>query len=156
MLKTWLVGLERQGLIEEWHDRMISPGDEWEEAIAENLETSQLVLLLVTPDFIASHYIYEKEIDQAIERHSRGEARVIPIIVRPALWEDTTFGKLQALPQGPKPITTWANQDEAWLDVLKGIQQAVQELLFNRQAPEQEDSSEQVYREAVEWAWTDG
>jgi tetratricopeptide (TPR) repeat protein len=157
VLKTWLVGLERDGLIEEWHDRMISAGGEWEEAIAENLETSDMVFLLVTPDFMASQYIYEKEISRAVEKHRRGEVRVIPIIVRPSPpLRGTPFGKLQALPKDGKPITTWPNQDEAWLDVLTGIQQAVAEISFNRQAPGQEESSEQIYREAVEWAWTDG
>ena len=136
VLKTWLVGLEREGLIEQWHDRMIPPGDEWEEAIAENLENSQLVLLLVTPDFMASQYIYEKEIDRAIERHKRGEARVIPIIVRPAPWEGTALDRLQALPKNARAITTWANRDQAWLNVLQGIQQAVEELLFESQDQE--------------------
>jgi WD40 repeat protein len=155
VLKTWLVGLERDGLIEQWHDRMIPPGDEWEEAIAENLETSELVLLLVTPDFMASQYIYEKEIDRAIERHKRGEARVIPIIVRPAPWEGTALDRLQALPKNARAITTWANRDQAWLNVLQGIQQAVEELLFEPDGDEPE-KAEQIYREAVEWAWTDG
>ena len=157
ILKTWLVGLERDGLIEEWHDRMITPGQEWDKTIAENLETSDMVLLLVTPHFMASQYIYEKEISQAVENHSRGKARVVPIMLRPSPpLAGTPFGKLQALPKDGKPITTWANQDQAWLDVLKGIQQAVEELIFKREAPEPEESSEQIYREAVEEAWTDG
>ena len=156
-LKTWLVGLERDGLIEQWHDRMISAGGEWEEAIAEHLETSDLILLLITPDFMASQYIYEEEISRAVEKHHRGEARVIPVMVRPSPpLRGTPFGKLQALPKDSKPITTWPNQDEAWLDVLTGIQQAVAEISFNRQPPDQDNSSEQIYREAVEWAWTDG
>src|SRR5918994_3890217 len=155
-LKTWLVGLERDGLIEQWHDGMISAGGEWEEAIAEHLKDSQLVLLLVTPDFMASQYIYEKEIDRAIERHKRGEARVIPIIVRPAPWEGTALDRLQALPKNARAITTWANRDQAWLNVLQGIQQAVEELLFEPEGHESEKASEQIYREAVQWAWTDG
>jgi chorismate mutase len=157
VLKTWLVGLERDGLIEQWHDRMISAGGEWEEAIAEHLQTSAMVLLLITPDFMASQYIYEKELSRAVEKHRRGEARVIPIIVRPSPpLKGTPFGKLQALPKDGKPITTWPNQDEAWLDILTGIQQAVAEFSFSRQAPGQEGSSEQIYRDAVEWAWMDG
>src|SRR5918994_1535178 len=157
-LKTWLVGLERDGLIEQWHDGMISAGGEWEEAIAEHLKDSQLVLLLVTPDFMASQYIYEKEMDRAIERHKRGEARVIPIIVRPAPWEGTALDRLQALPKNARAITMWANRDQAWLNVLQGIQQAVEELLFDEpdEDHESEKASEQIYREAVQWAWTDG
>jgi uncharacterized membrane protein HdeD (DUF308 family) len=152
-LRTWLRGLERQGLIESWHDRKITPGWEWEEAIDKNLRTADVILFLVTPDFMASDYVYEKEIGKAVERHERGEARVIPIIVRPADWQWTSFGKLrvQALPKDAKPITTWLNRDEAWLDVYRGIRNAVQELLVERQ----ERAAKERYRKALEQAWTD-
>jgi len=133
VLREWLRGLERQGLIEWWHDREIVPGWEWEETIDKNLRTAEVILLLVTPDFMASDYVYEKEIARAIERHERGEARVIPIIVRPSDWKWTPFGRLQALPKDAKPITTWPNRDEAWLDVAEGLRRAVEELSLERQ-----------------------
>jgi hypothetical protein len=150
-LRDSLRGLERQGLIEWWHDRQIVPGWEWEEAIDKNLRTADVVILLVSRAFMASDYVYEKEIDKAIERHARGEARGIPIIVRPADWEWTSFGKLQALPKDGKPVTTWPNQDEAWLDVLRGVRKAVDELLVARK----ERASKERYRKAVEEAWAD-
>src|SRR5215218_4465641 len=132
-LREWLRGLERQGLIKWWHDRQIVAGWEWEETIDKNLRTAEIILLLVTPDFMASDYVYEKEIARAIERHERGEARVIPIIVRPSDWKWTPFGRLQALPKDAKPITTWPNQDEAWLDVAEGLRRALKELSLERQ-----------------------
>jgi uncharacterized protein YjbI with pentapeptide repeats len=132
-LRTWLRGFEWRGLIEWWHDREITPGWEWEEAIDENLRMAEIIILLVTPDFMGSRYVYEQEIGKAVERHERGEARVIPIIVRPAYWKWVNFGRLQALPKDAKPITTWPNRDEAWLDVVEGIQKAVEELLDERQ-----------------------
>src|SRR5215218_1206323 len=150
VLREWLRGLERQGLIEWWHDREIVPGWEWEETIDKNLRTAEVILLLVTPDFMASDYVYEEEIDRAIERHEGGEARVIPIMVRPADWEWASFGKLQALPKDAKPITTWLNQDEAWLDVIRGIRKAVKKLLVERQ-----QAAKEHYRQAVEEAWID-
>jgi hypothetical protein len=130
-LRDWLRGLERQELIEWWHDREISPGWEWEEAIDKNLRTADIILLLVSPAFMASDYVYEREISKAVERHDWGEAHVIPIIVRPADWTWASFGKLQALPKDARPITTWPNRDEAWLDVVRGIRKAVQELLVS-------------------------
>jgi WD40 repeat protein len=151
-LRTWLRGLERQGLIEWWHDRKISPGWEWEEAIDKNLRTADVVLLLVTPDFMASDYVFEKELGKAVERHKRGQARVIPIIVRPADWEGAPLDRLQALPKDAKPITTWLNRDEAWLDVARGIRRAVQELLVERQ---ERAATKDRYRKAVEEAWAD-
>jgi Tol biopolymer transport system component len=127
-LRTWLRGLERQGFIEWWHDREIVPGWEWEEAIDKNLRTADVILLLVSPDFMASDYVFENEIGKSVERHERGEARVIPIIVRPAYWEWAPFGRLQALPKDANPVTRWADRDEAWLDVVRGIQKVVSEL----------------------------
>jgi hypothetical protein len=149
-LRDWLRGLERQGFIESWHDREIVPGWEWNEAIDKNLRTADIILLLVSTPFMASDYVYEQEIGKAVERQERGEARVIPIIVRPANWKWATFGRLQALPKDAKPITTWLNRDEAWLDVVEGIQKAVEELWAERQ----ERSASERYRKAVDEAWT--
>src|SRR5829696_7872893 len=150
-MRDWLRGLERQGLIEWWHDRKISPGWEWEEAIDKNLRTADVILLLVSRAFMASDYVYEREIGVAVERHERGEARVIPIIVRPADWEWASFGKLQALPKDAKPITTWPDQDEAWLDVVRGVRKSVEELLLERQ----KQAVKERYRKAVEKIWAD-
>jgi tetratricopeptide (TPR) repeat protein len=150
-LRDWLRGLEHQGLIESWHDREITPGWEWDEAIDKNLRTADIILFLVSSAFMASDYVYENEIGKAVERHKKGEARVIPIIVRPADWQWTSFGKLQALPKDAKPITTWPNRDEAWLDVLKGVRRAVEKLLVERQ----ERAVKERYRKEVEEAWTD-
>src|SRR5215213_7920022 len=132
-LRDSLRGLERQGLIQWWHDREITPGWEWEETIDKNLRTADVVLLLVSRAFMASDYVYEHEISKAVERHELGEARLIPIILRPADWEWASFGKLQALPKDAKPITRWSDPDDAWLDVAKGVRRAVGELLRERQ-----------------------
>src|SRR3712207_6825421 len=150
-LQDWLRGLQRQGLIEWWHDRGISPGWEWEEAIDKNLRTADIILLLVTPDFMGSDYVFEKEIGKAVERHERGEARVIPIIVRPADWRWAPLDRLQALPKDAKPITTWLNRDEAWLDVARGIRRAVEELLDKRRG----QAAKERYHKAVEEIWAD-
>jgi tetratricopeptide (TPR) repeat protein len=127
-LRTSLITLERQRLIEWWHDREIVPGSEWEEAIAQNLETADVIILLVSRDSMASNYVYEQEIRRAIERHDRSQALVIPVIVRPSLWKEESFAKLQALPTDAKPISTWDDQDQAWLDVANGIEKAVKDL----------------------------
>jgi cold shock CspA family protein len=150
-LRDSLRGLERQGLIEWWHDREIVSGWEWNEAIDKHLRHADVVLLLVSRAFMASDYVYEHEISRAIERHERGEARVIPVILRPADWEWASFGKLQALPKDAKPITRWPDPDDAWLDVVKGVRRAVGELLRERQ----ERVAKERYRNAIEDAWAD-
>lgn len=124
-LETHLASLQHQGIIIGWHDRMISPGEEWEGKISHHLSTAQIVLLLVSADFIASHYCYDIEVQRAVERHEAGTARVIPIILKPCDWGGTPFGKLQALPRDGKPITAWKNRDQAFTDIVLGIKAVV-------------------------------
>lgn len=119
--------LERQGLIEPWHDRRIKPGQEWKKQIDQNLKQADLILCLVSADFISSNYCFDVEMAQALKMHKDGTAQVVPIIVRPSDWHAAPFGKLQALPRDGKAITTWNNQDEAWLDVARGIRLIVEQ-----------------------------
>jgi serine/threonine protein kinase len=124
-----LAHLKWQGLISEWYDREIDAGEEWAEKIDAHLNTADIILLLVSPDFIASDYCYNIEMMKALRRHELGDAIVIPIILRPTFWQETPLGKLQALPKSGKAITTWQNEDEAFLDVADGIQRVVQRLI---------------------------
>ena len=121
--------LRRQQVIEAWYDRDIAAGREWVGEIDEHLESADLILLLVSPDFLASDYCYDIELRRAMERHEVGEARVIPIILRPVDWAGAPFGKLQALPSDAKPITGWPNRDLAFLNVATGVRLVCEELL---------------------------
>ena len=98
-LEKHLSSLKRRKLISGWHDRKIFPGQEWEAEIDTHLGTAPIILLLVSPDFIASNYCWSIELKKAIKRHNAGEACVIPIIIRPVNWKKTPFAKLQALPK---------------------------------------------------------
>ncbi|MBW4517883.1 MAG: tetratricopeptide repeat protein [Timaviella obliquedivisa GSE-PSE-MK23-08B] len=118
------------GKIKGWHDRQIGPGSEWQGKIDHHLEISHIILLLVSSDFIASRYCYDIELVRAMKRHDAGDARVIPIILRPVFWQDTPFGRLQALPKGCVPVTSWENQDEAFLDISIGIRSVVDEIFL--------------------------
>ena len=131
-LETHLKILHRQGLIETWYDRKIGPGDQWKEEIDTNLETADVILLLVSADFIASNYCYEVEMTRAMERHAGGKARVVPIIVRDVNWYKPPLDRFQALPKNGQAITTWPNRDTAWRDVSEGIEKVVHELLKDR------------------------
>ena len=122
--------LEMQGLIEMWHDRDISAGTEWEQEIIKHLNKAQIILLLVSPDFMNSDYCYSTEMTRAIEKHEHKEARVIPIILRPVIWQQSPFGKIQALPADGKPITSagWHSTDEALYDTAEGIRKVVEKM----------------------------
>jgi hypothetical protein len=113
--------LRRSMRITIWHDRKIMPGQEWDQEIGEKLETADIILLLVSPDFLASDYAYGREMQRALERHKSGSAKVVPIILRPCDWHDSPLGVLQALPSEGRPVSSWANRDQAWLDVAQGL-----------------------------------
>src|SRR5579862_2197848 len=117
--------------IDVWYDHYISAGMEWKTEIDEHLKTSQVILLLISPDFIDSNYCYSIEMAQALERHKRGEACVIPVILRPVLWEPTPIGELQALPQNAEPVTShvWHTRDQAFHNVAKGVREVVRRLV---------------------------
>jgi len=127
-LETHLSGLQRQGLISSWHDRRITVGTDVDKSIDEHLDAADVILLLVSPDFIASDYCYEREMKRALQRHSEAKAQVIPVIVRPCDWHDLPFGKLLATPTDGRAITKWPNIDEAFLDVVMSIKAALKEL----------------------------
>ena len=128
-LKTQLRPLQRQGFIDVWHDRDIRAGIEWEQEIGKHLNSADIVLLLVSPDFMDSDYCYGTEMKQALERHERKEARVIPVILRPVYWQGV-LGKLQGLPKDAIPILNqyWHSLDDAFFDVAESIRKVVEEL----------------------------
>ncbi|HEX5705256.1 MAG TPA: tetratricopeptide repeat protein [Pyrinomonadaceae bacterium] len=127
-LKKHLSNLKRQGVITDWYDRDISAGKEWNEEIEKHLNSAKVILLLISPDFMNSDYINAVEVKRAMERHEAGEARVIPVVLRPVDWQGAPFRKLHSLPSDIRPVTLWPNQDQAFLDVTKGIRRALDEL----------------------------
>lgn len=131
-LQLHLTLLQRQQLISPWHDRKIMPGERWAGVIDDRFKQADLILLLVSPDFIASDYCYEIEMKTALEREAKGEAKVVPVILRSCNWPAAPFSKLQALPKDGKPVVEWEFPDQAWTDVEKGIEKVVEELRARR------------------------
>lgn len=127
-LEKHLTMLKRQGVIEEWHDRKIGAGIEWKGQIDKHLNEARVILLLVSADFLHSNYCYDVELKRALERHWAGEARVVPIIIKPCDWQHPPLNGLQALPKDGKPVVKWRTQDEAFTDVARGIRDAIQSL----------------------------
>ena len=127
-LENHLSILLRQGVIAGWHDRMIGAGKDWKGEIDSRLESAQVILLLISPSFVASDYCYDVEMKRALKRHDSGQAKVIPVILRPVDWRGAPFGKLQALPRNARPVTSWRDRDEAFKNVAEGIRGAIDEL----------------------------
>lgn len=126
-LETHLAQLKNQGLIESWHDRRILGGSEFGSDISKELETADIILLLVSVDFLASKYCYSIEMARAMERHESREARVIPVILRDCDWHSAPFGKLMALPTDGKPVRSWPDIDQAFAVVAREVRRAVEQ-----------------------------
>ncbi len=127
-LSSHLALLKRGGIIKDWYDREIDPGDAFEREIRSHLESSDIILLLVSDNFIASEFCWGKEMKLALERHDRGDAQVIPVILTPLYWAPAPFGKLEALPKDGKPIALWEPRNAGWKNVAEGIAKVAEAL----------------------------
>jgi hypothetical protein len=127
-LEEHLGGLRRRRLIADWHDRR----SELKDAIDEHLATADIILLLISSSFINSDYRYNEEMTKALERHAKGEARVIPVLLKPCYWQASPFARLQIVPRDAKPITSWPDPDQAFVEVVQAIHRAVDEIRLRR------------------------
>lgn len=122
LLATHLKPLERSGLIQVWHDRKLLGGDRFDDVIDGRLEEADLVLLLVSADFINSDYCYGRELTRALERERNGQTRVLPVILRACRWTALPFGKLNAAPTDGRPVAEWADRDTAMDNVAEAVE----------------------------------
>jgi HEAT repeat protein len=126
-LGTYLAPLKQQQKISEWHDRKIEPGANWDTEINAQLNSADLILLLVSADFLASEYCFGAEVEKALVRLKRGEVKVVPVLLKPCLWEESRFSELQIIPRDAKALTSWASVDEALKDVASELRKLVSE-----------------------------
>ncbi len=124
--------LQRLNLIDTWHDRKINAGDQWDNAITNAINKAEIILLIVSIDFINSQYCFDIEMETAIDRERRGEAVVIPVIARNCMWKTTEFARLQATPTDGKAIASWSDRDEALTVVAHRIQEVAERLMSER------------------------
>jgi TIR domain len=120
-LFVFLSQLIRDEVIEPWTDRDILAGAVWGKEKQQKLESADLILLLISPDFIACPNCYDVEMMKAMERRQKGTAVVIPLLLRPADWETSPFALLQGLPKNSQPVTQWDNEDLAFIEIVREI-----------------------------------
>ncbi len=124
-LEKHLMPLHRSGLIETWHDRRIVPGQTFESEIDKHFKTADVILLLVSADFIASDYCFNTEMSIALERHKKGEAIVLPVILRSCAWHGLPFGHLLAATKDGRPITKFSSIDDGFVEVVNAVSRAL-------------------------------
>lgn len=159
-LTTHLMPLRRQGLISTWYDRMIEPGSKWDEAIKAQLMAADIILLLLSADFIASDYCADVEIQAAMDRHLSGDAVVIPVVLRDTYWKNQPYAALQSFPPDAKPVTdtdAWPQKDKAFVKVAEGIEAVAHRLIQARQLKRAlQAEKEQSFRELARHVTGDG
>lgn len=134
-LEKHLALLVRQGVIDGWHPGRVSPGEQRSAVIAERLDRAQVIVLLVSADFHASHACYEEEFTRALARQRAGKARLIPVIVRACDWRVGPLAALEPLPrrrpgdQDAVPVVSWRDRDEAWTDVVQQLRALIEQLV---------------------------
>ena len=128
-LEKQLKPLQRYLLFDLWHSYDIRAGAEIKHEMRNHLNAADIIILLLSPDFLASEDLYNQIVVPAMKRHKDGDARVIPVILRPVHWQEAPLGKLQALPRDGKPITLWENLDEALFNVTEDIRKAVKDIV---------------------------
>jgi nucleoside phosphorylase len=128
-LETHLATLTREGSIRLWHRRFITAGRELVSETDSHLSSAQLILLLVSSDFLASDYLYGRELTRALKREKEKSARIIPIIVRPCDWQQTPIAEFVTLPRKNNAISFWENKDDVWSTVAQEVRLVCEEML---------------------------
>jgi hypothetical protein len=117
-LREALVPFERKGELAVWADRQIDAGQRWEGEIVRELDRAGIVILLLSPSFIASQYAMEKEVPAALARQ---DCVVVPIEVRPCRADKLELGEIQAIRPGGKAISQHDRVDDAWMEVTRHL-----------------------------------
>jgi len=120
ILGTHLAALRHYGFIDKiWHSHDISAGTERQQEISNRLNDADFILLLISAYFLSEFGSHSQgDMRQAFERHKRGEAHIIPILLRYCDYEITDFSKLQILPRNHKPVTAWRDRNQAFNEIV--------------------------------------
>jgi len=127
--KKFMIALKRSDQLATWDDNDLIPGEEWDERIKTQLREADIIFLLVSQNFIATEYIWDIEIKEALRRHEAGEAVVIPILLSNCTWQDMPFSKLTFIPSKGKHITSreWDSVEDAWMNVYEGVKKVLKQ-----------------------------
>jgi hypothetical protein len=151
-LKKFLRPMLREERISVWDDFDIEAGQDWDAKIKERLYGADIILLLVSSDSLASDYFYGKEVKVSLERHAKGEAVVVPIILRHCDWENTPLGGLEALPEKGRPVVEWPTRDQAWQDTVSRLRRVIENIEKQRKTANEHGEALRAFKAAVEAA----
>lgn len=130
ILDSQLKVLKNEGLLaSHWHDRLIDPGDKWDETIQYELAQADVVIILVSVAALSTDYITDIEIPKALKLHEAGETVVVPVILEECRWDRTALGPLNALPEKARPLTDFKPQSRGWKTISDGLEKVFKKLM---------------------------
>jgi hypothetical protein len=128
-LRSALAVYERSHRLELWADVLVEPGQLWKRDIAGKLARAQIVILLLSNDFLRSSYCMDQELPQALERHRRGECAIVPIVVRWCRYDiHPPLEEIQAIVPLDKPVDNHESRDVAWFEVTRSLDTVIKRL----------------------------
>ena len=127
-LENHLAALKRKKRIICWHDRCIRAGLAWKLQINKHLDTADIIVFLISPDFLNSDYCNNVEVKHALQRSERGEVCIVPVILRRSDWKEEALAEFQALPRDARPVVEWPDIDVALYNVAKGLKAIIVEM----------------------------
>lgn len=127
-LSAHLSLLQHKGLIHIWHEGRIRAGDAWRDAIMSQIQSSDIFVLLVSGDFLASDFVWENELKLILARQKLGKAIILPIIIRPCLWQQSPIAKFQVLPADGRPVSLSPNPDRTWVAIARHIEKVARSI----------------------------
>ena len=128
-LRKHFLILERSALIKTFSFFEVEPGKDFKFELRNVMNDSDLILLFLSPDYLASNECYENQVLVAIRKNNDGDSLTIPILLKPCLWEETPLRTLRPLPKNEKPISMWIDESEVHYQVVKEIMQITKKLI---------------------------
>jgi tetratricopeptide (TPR) repeat protein len=109
-----LSGLRYTDQVNTFDDRDIEAGEAWEARLLQELDLADVIVLIVTANFLHSRFCTTVELTRALERYADDETRIVPIIADHCDWETLPLARFQALPkdeqQNLKPLSDWKDE----------------------------------------------
>lgn len=132
-LTAHLSPLRRARKLTIWFDVDILAGSDWKLEIEQHLKEADIILLLISSDFMNSNYCYSLQLTAALNHYEAGKVEIVPILLRPVLWEGTPIKRLPLiLPISKLPVTLWPDRDEAFTNIATAIRDLIQTKLTNK------------------------
>ena len=123
-----LAVLRHEGLLSEFSDSNIIPGQEISAKLREKMNQADIFCFLISKNFLDSQEC-RNEWEYAVAQSKIRKVTLLPIILNHCDWKNFIDMKdYMALPIDANPVANFDNPDEAWLEICNGIRRAIDQI----------------------------